>query len=47
MNNDPKKRKRYVVADNFLYEDARELFMHPKVMNDKKELEKLINFTPP
>lgn len=30
-NDDPRYKRKYLIPDPFLYEDARELFLHPSV----------------
>jgi hypothetical protein len=37
-NMNPKKKKPFVVAEDFNFEQARELFMNPEVIKDKKLL---------
>lgn len=43
-NMNPRKKKPFMVPDDYNYQQARELFMNPKVVHDKKELESLIVF---
>ena len=38
-NENPNKKKKYQVPDNFNYEQSRELFKNPNVENDKAKLE--------
>lgn len=46
-NDDPKRKKKYVIPDKFLYEESRELFISPDVISDKEEIEKMIVFDKP
>ena len=39
-NEDPNKKKKFTVPNNFQYAESRELFVNPDVINDKAELEK-------
>ena len=47
MNEDPAKKKKYIIPEQFLYEESRALFLKPDVITDKEELEKLIIFEKP
>jgi len=47
LNEDPAKKKKYIIPENFLYEESRALFLNPDVITDKEELEKLIVFEKP
>lgn len=38
-NDDPKRKKKFVIPEPFLYEDARELFTNPKVIKEVDTLE--------
>ena len=46
-NDDPKRKKKYVIPDKFLYEESRQLFISPDVISDKEEIEKMIIFDKP
>lgn len=46
-NDDPSKKKKYIIPDKFLYEESRELFHNPDVIADKDQLEKCIVFDKP
>ena len=46
-NDDPARKKRFIIPDNFLYKESRELFVEPDVIRDKESLEKIIEFKPP
>ena len=43
-NADSKKKKKFLVPDNFLYKESKELFLNPDVISDKEELQKQIVF---
>ena len=47
MNLDETRKKKYVVPENFNYEQARKLFIEPDVVRDKQEIEKMIKFEKP
>jgi flap endonuclease-1 len=47
VNDDPDKKKKYVIPDKFLYEESRNLFLNPDVSRNKEELEKFIVFDKP
>ena len=34
-NEDPRKKKKFIIPDNFLYEESRALFKEPDVIRDK------------
>lgn len=38
-NEDPKRKKKYIIPDPFNYEDARELFKNPLAIKDTNSLE--------
>ena len=46
-NDDPLRKKKYIIPDNFLYKESRDLFVEPDVIRDKEALEKLIEFKAP
>ena len=46
-NQDENKKKKYVIPENFLYEQSRNLFIKPEVINDNEQLKKLIVFEKP
>jgi flap endonuclease-1 len=37
-NEDPSKKKKYIIPDSFLYEESRDLFINPDVIRDKELL---------
>ena len=47
LNEDPDKKKKYMIPENFLYSESRELFKNPDVIRDKEILEKQIVFDKP
>ena len=47
LNEDPDKKKKFMIPDNFLYEESRELFVNPDVIRDKDLLTKQIVFDKP
>jgi len=47
VNEDPDKKKKFVIPDKFLFEESRELFVKPDVNRDKVELEGMIVFDKP
>ena len=44
---DPTKGKRFVIPDKFLYEESRDLFKNPEVIDDKEILEKKLVWDKP
>ena len=46
-NEDPKKKKKFIIPDNFLYEESRMLFKEPDVIREKPELESLLKWNKP
>jgi|LauGreDrversion4_2_1035121.scaffolds.fasta_scaffold468327_2 flap endonuclease-1 len=46
-NDNPNKKKKYQIPENFHYERSRELFKAPDVLNDKAALEQLIKWDKP
>ena len=40
MNQDENKKKKYIIPENFLYEQSRQLFIKPDVIRDGEELKK-------
>jgi flap endonuclease-1 len=46
-NEDPTKKKKYIVPEKFLYEESRDLFINPDVIRDKEVLQNLIKFEKP
>ena len=46
-NENPAKKKKYQVPDNFNYIEARGLFKNPDVENDKLKLEEMIKWEKP
>lgn len=47
VNADPEKKKKFIVPDNFLYKESRELFVTPDVNRDKEALQKAIVWDKP
>jgi len=47
MNEDPDKKKKYMIPGNFLYKESRELFVNPDVNQDLEDLQKQIVFGKP
>jgi hypothetical protein len=47
MNEDDKRKKKYVIPEKFLYEKSRIAFHSPDVLKDEAELKKHIVFTKP
>lgn len=43
-NEDPNKKKKFTIPQDFLYKESRELFVNPDVIRDKETLEKSIVF---
>jgi hypothetical protein len=41
-NEDPAKKKKYIVPESFLYEESRDLFVNPDVIRDREVLQNLI-----
>lgn len=46
-NDDPTKKKKFIVPDNFLFKESRDLFITPEVNRDKEELQKSIVWEKP
>ena len=46
-NEDSKKKKKFIIPDNFLYEESRAIFKEPDVCRDKPELEAKLKWTKP
>lgn len=46
-NDDPKKKQKFIIPDNFLYEESRALFKVPDVIRDKPEIEAILKWTKP
>ena len=46
-NEDAKKKKKFIIPDNFLYEESRAIFKEPDVIRDKPELEAMLKWTKP
>ena len=47
LNEDPDKKKKFMIPENFLYKESRELFKNPDVIRDRELLEKQIVFDKP
>ena len=47
LNDDPKKKSRFVIPDQFLYAESRELFKNPDVIKDKPAIEALLKWNKP
>ena len=41
------KKKKFIIPDNFLYEESRAIFKEPDVIRDKPELEAMLKWTKP
>lgn len=46
-NENPNKKKKYQIPDNFFFKEARELFKNPDVIKDKAELEGQLKWNKP
>lgn len=47
MNEDESRKKKYIIPEQFLYKESRELFINADVIRDRDVLEKLIQFEKP
>ena len=47
VNDNPNKKQKFVIPDNFLYEESRVLFKEPDVIRDKAELEEKLKWNKP
>jgi len=47
LNDDPKKKTKYIIPEKFLYQESRALFKEPDVIRDRTELEALIKWGKP
>lgn len=47
VNDDPEKKQKYIIPENFLYEESRKLFKEPDVIRDKAEIEALLKWNKP
>jgi flap endonuclease-1 len=47
QNEDPERKKKYIIPEKFLYEESRELFKNPDCNRNREELEKHIVFDKP
>lgn len=47
VNDNPAKKQKYIIPDNFLYEESRTLFKEPDVIRDKAELEAKLKWNKP
>lgn len=47
MNEDPNKKKKYVIPQEFLYKESRVMFKEPEVNKDKDALKALLKFEKP
>ena len=47
LNDDPNKKQKYVIPEEFLYEESRDLFKAPDVITDKAEIEPLLKWETP
>ena len=47
MNNRPDAKRKYIIPDNFLYEESRSLFKQPDVETDKEVLESYLKWGKP
>ena len=46
-NEDPKKKQKYIIPDNFLFEESRALFKEPDVLRNKAEIEAQLKWSRP
>lgn len=46
-NDDPKKKQKFIIPDQFLYVESRALFKEPDVIREKAELEALLKWNKP
>ena len=46
-NEDPKKKQKFIIPDNFLYEESRQLFKEPDVITDAEELNPHLKWNKP
>ena len=47
LNEDPNKKKKFIIPEKFLYKESRELFENADVNRDKEDLNKSIVFDKP
>lgn len=47
LNEDPDKKTRYIIPDNFLFVESRKMFKEPEVIRDKAEIEALLKWNKP
>ena len=47
INDDPNRKQKHVIPEAFLYEESRELFKKPDVINDKEEIEAKLKWETP
>ena len=46
-NDDPNKKKKFIIPDEFLYEESRGLFKTPDVIRNKEEIEPVLKWNKP
>lgn len=46
-NDDPDKKQKFIIPENFLYEESRELFKKPDVIREKEVIESLLKWNKP
>jgi len=46
-NDDPTKKQKFIIPDEFLYEESRGLFKEPDVITDKAEIEAKLKWNKP
>lgn len=47
VNDDPKKKSKYIIPENFLYRESRALFVEPDVIRDRTELDAMLKWSKP
>ena len=47
MNEDPSKKQKYIIPENFLFEESRDLFKSPDAITEKEEIEPKLKWESP
>jgi flap endonuclease-1 len=47
MNEDPSKKQKFIIPENFLFEESRDLFKTPDAINEKEEIEPKLKWEAP
>ena len=47
MNEDPSKKQKFIIPENFLFEESRELFKTPDAIREKEEIEPKLKWETP